>query len=102
MMPQRPPIHNSRGKAKRHTADAYRGSPSSRGYDRNHEKRRQMVLGRDPLCVQCLAEGRTRPAVIYDHVVPMSEGGSKDDLANSQGLCVECHNRKSAREKGAR
>ena len=98
-MPTRPPIHGQRPKAVRtHDPDAYRASAAARGYDGKHRKRRLLVLAHDPLCVQCLAEGRTTPATVYDHVQAMSAGGSRVDMCNAQGLCEECHNRKTAKE----
>lgn len=78
---------------------AYRGSAASRGYDRNHRKWRRRVLARDPLCVECLEDGRVTEATVADHKVPLSEGGARFDMDNGQGLCVTHHNRKTARER---
>jgi 5-methylcytosine-specific restriction enzyme A len=36
-------------------------------------------------------------ATIRDHIVPLAEGGTDDDL-NSQPLCAACHRRKTERE----
>ena len=33
-----------------------------------------------------------------DHIIPISAGGL-NDMSNGQALCVECHERKSSREK---
>ncbi len=64
---------------------------------------REAVLDRQPLCVLCLAEGRTVAAVEVDHVIPLSEGGG-DDPENLRPLCAECHRRvtagQSARRRG--
>ncbi len=71
-----------------------------RYYDTARWKRlRNMVLARDPLCVECLGFGIIRSATHVDHIKPLSEGGTnhKDNL---QGLCASCHNRKTAKQDG--
>lgn len=55
---------------------------------------RQRVLLRDPICKAC----HTQSSKCADHIVPRSQGGS-DELSNLQGVCVSCHNRKSATEQ---
>ena len=100
MMPTRPPIHSPfRAPMKRHVPEDLRPSPSKRGYDRAHERRRLMLLQRNPLCVMCLAEGRPTQATVCDHIVPISQGGSMTDMANLQGLCESCHAKKRQQER---
>lgn len=53
----------------------------------------------NPLCIQCLQNGRTTPTNITDHIKPIDKGGNKWDLNNLQPLCHQCHNRKSGRSK---
>ena len=62
---------------------------------------RAAVLDAQPLCVRCLAAGRTVAAREVDHVLPVHRGGT-DAPANLQGLCVDCHERKSRGEGAAR
>lgn len=64
-----------------------------------HRLWRKMVLHRDPVCRTC----KEQPATHADHVIPLARGGGWS-LDNGQGLCQECHNRKTARERveGAR
>lgn len=61
-------------------------------------------FARYPLCVHCLAETpeRTTLATELDHIVPLHQGGvdSKDPFVNRQGLCHDCHERKSKQERG--
>lgn len=64
-----------------------------RGYDGRHQRWRKMVLNRQPQCVACGA-----PATVADHVVPLSQGGGWE-IENGQGMCVPCHNSKTARER---
>lgn len=52
-----------------------------------------MVLGRDVLCRHC----GERASVEMDHIVPLAKGG-RDDLANLQGLCRDCHRIKTRRD----
>ncbi|MGO9641499.1 MAG: HNH endonuclease [Candidatus Acidiferrales bacterium] len=100
--------------------DRRRGSASQRGYGRRWEKLRRMVLARDPLCrmratmLGIMAAGRaigdwrlqaaiaerldhfclgTRPSVDADHIVPKPTGD--DNESNLQGVCHECHTRKT-------
>jgi 5-methylcytosine-specific restriction endonuclease McrA len=65
---------------------------------------RDQVRSRDPLCVLCLASGRTEATVDIDHVVSaraIVESGDERmfyDPANLRGLCRSCHATKSAEE----
>ncbi len=49
---------------------------------------------------ECARRGRYHPAELVDHIIPIT--GPADprrlDLANLQGLCHPCHNRKRQRE----
>lgn len=50
-----------------------------------------------PLCVQCERMGRVAEATELDHIIPLIDGG-KDDASNMQGLCHDCHERKTSGE----
>ena len=52
-----------------------------------------------PLCVHCLAKGKTTPVDVIDHIIPILQGGDKWSSSNLQSLCHQCHNRKSATDK---
>lgn len=52
-------------------------------------------LRRNPLCAVCLEQGRTTPAAVVDHIVSITDGGSRTDDNNLQGLCKSCHESKT-------
>jgi 5-methylcytosine-specific restriction endonuclease McrA len=57
------------------------------------------VLTRDAW--QCKACGAVcQEYAQADHVVPVSQGGARYDVANGQTLCRSCHGRKTRREQG--
>jgi 5-methylcytosine-specific restriction protein A len=58
---------------------------------------RDRVLRANPLCVHCRKAGRLAQATEVDHIRPLHMGGT-DDGANLQGLCHECHRKKTAQE----
>jgi 5-methylcytosine-specific restriction protein A len=75
-----------------------RGTSTQRGYDRRWRKARLLFLREHPLCVECLAGGRTTAASHVDHVVP-HRGNQRLfwDAANWQALCARHHSEKTAR-----
>lgn len=87
--------------------DAHRPEPFTGCADRNRKRTftgrplqrlRQSWFKHSPLCVECLSQGRTAAAQVLDHIIPLHAGGL-DDIANMQGLCIQCHNDKSMRER---
>lgn len=86
--------------------DAERPTAYERGYDRRWQDARELYLRQHPLCVMCLAEGRTTAARVVDHVVP-HRGNQRLfwDETNWQSLCdytsaFNCHGKKTAQESG--
>ena len=70
-----------------------------------YRRNRALVIARDKVCQPCKREGR--PAAIYevDHIVSIREWYSSgrpahecSGLANLQGICLDCHRRKTAEE----
>ncbi len=59
---------------------------------------RALRLSADPLCVMCLAEGKTTAATVVDHIEP--HRGNREmffSYANTQSLCEPHHNRDKQR-----
>jgi len=52
----------------------------------------------NPFCIRCYSKGYVVSVQVTDHIVPISQGGSKLDLDNLQSLCISCHNTKTAEE----
>lgn len=96
-MPTRPPSLRPRRPGPKATGFSRRKSRQERGYGRDHDKMRAVVLVEEPLCRPCDRAGRVTPSTIADHIVCKAEGGS-DDRENYQGICRPCHNAKTAQE----
>ncbi|WP_199556241.1 HNH endonuclease [Sandaracinobacteroides hominis] len=65
---------------------------------------RRAKLVEFPLCQDCEAAGRLKPAEAVDHVIPVRLGGEAfPALSGLRSLCNRCHSRKTARgpEAGA-
>lgn len=73
------------------------GPPTPRIRGAKLQRLRATLFDRQPLCVHCLAQGRTTRATIRDHVVPLAEGGP-DDETNVQPLCQDCSDAKTREE----
>lgn len=76
-----------------------RPSARERGYDARWERARADYLARHPLCAEGLRQWRSELATVVDHVRP--HRGNRErfwSAENWQGLCEECHNRKTGRE----
>jgi 5-methylcytosine-specific restriction protein A len=61
------------------------------------QRLRAQLFRQHPLCVLCLATGRTALATIRDHIIPLIEGGTETD-DNIQALCQSCSDAKTQRE----
>lgn len=63
-----------------------------RGYTRQHEKIRKLVLARDPICKGYPRGKRCwKASTVADHIIPLAAGGAAFDMENLQGLCAACH-----------
>ncbi|MFC5144280.1 HNH endonuclease [Streptomyces aureoversilis] len=108
-MPTSPPTRCSEGgcheltttgRCDAHTRKAW-ANPSKAwraGSTRQHRRWRAARLAEEPECRRC---GATKDLQV-DHIVPLSEGGSRWDPANAQTLCATCHEVKSAEDRRRR
>lgn len=78
-----------------------KGSSSERGYTYAWQKARKAYLSKHPLCVMCMAKGKTQAAEVVDHIVP-HEGDQTLfwDEVNWQPLCKLCHDTDKAVMEG--
>lgn len=73
-----------------------RKSANKRGYDSRWRKARARFLKTNPLCVQCLKDGRVVEATVVDHIIPHREDKKLFwDESNWQALCKSCHDKKT-------
>lgn len=74
-------------------------SAARRGYGRQWQKASKAFLQANPLCVECLKEGRYVRATVVDHIVP-HRGDPKLfwDQSNWRPLCKRHHDVKTGRE----
>ena len=71
--------------------DSNRGNRHERGYGREWEKLRLLVLARDNyLCQPCAENYKVTPATEVDHIIPKNKGGTNDP-DNLQSICNSCH-----------
>ena len=79
-----------------YSTDRVRGGASARGYNSEWRSARTDFLQRNPLCAECMRNGKLTPATVVDHVIP--HRGNKRlfwDEKNWQSLCKACHDRKT-------
>ena len=100
-MPDKPETYLHRLRAKHRPAVNERRGVDAYGhkvYGRRWEKVSKLRLNREPLCRSCGKLGLVVAATDADHIIPLSQGGAKYDLDNTQSLCHSCHSRKTATE----
>ena len=90
-------------KVHREYSRARRGFDTELGFYQSARWRntRAAVLRDNPLCCNCQKKGVLQLAKVVDHIVPIKLGGARFERSNLQGLCVPCHNAKTASETAA-
>lgn len=79
----------------------YKRDEESKGFYNSSAWRNlaKLQLQRQPLCEDCLKNGRVRKASIADHIIPIRQDPTRKlDRNNLQSLCHSCHNKKTAGE----
>ena len=76
-------------------------SAHERGYTSKWRTASKSYLSQNPWCAECKRQGRHEPATETDHIIP-HKGNRKLfwDKSNWQGLCHNCHSKKTASEDG--
>lgn len=70
----------------------HKQSTKQRGYDSRWKRLSERVRQQRPLCEDCEAQGRTRPATQVHHVETIEDAPHKRlDVGNLVALCEECH-----------
>jgi len=77
--------------------DARRGTAAQRGYGARWRKLRAMQLRRQPLCEQCIKNGRIVTATEVHHIEAKRDGGP-DAFENFMSLCKSCHSKVTAEQ----
>lgn len=98
-MPWKNKSHAARERDSRIPTVDVRPGASVRGYDHRWHKTSKRHLKTEPLCRLCKAAGFIVAAVLVDHIIPLSQGGT-DGPTNRQSLCRPCHAKKTAKERG--
>lgn len=81
--------------------DSRRGSPAARGYGHRWRVASKAFLAQNPLCIECLKNGRLVAAAEVDHIIPHKGNPMLFwDQTNWQALCRRCHSRKTALTDG--
>jgi 5-methylcytosine-specific restriction protein A len=52
----------------------------------------------NPLCAECLREGKTKLGDCVDHITPIAAGGDRTNPKNLQTLCNTHHSKKTSKE----
>ncbi|MCL1126721.1 HNH endonuclease [Shewanella surugensis] len=74
-------------------------SKEQRGYGKDWQRLRLLILNRDKyLCQCCRREGIATHATDVDHVIAKAHGGT-DIESNLEALCKPCHRSKTAHER---
>lgn len=68
-------------------------------YGKEWRRIREAYRRKHPLCEQCEAVGRLRPAEEVHHILPLRDGGTHEE-SNLRALCKRCHSEITAREGG--
>ena len=80
--------------------ERYQRNPTvKKRYGRAWKRVRDRFIAAHPLCERCKDHGKIAPAQEVHHIVPLSQGGTHDEI-NLMALCTSCHSEITAREGG--
>lgn len=79
-----------------HTSYCKRASAHERGYTSKWQKLSKLFLKKNPLCNECLRNGKLSPAAVVDHITPHRGDETLMWSENNwQALCKNCHDKKT-------
>ena len=62
--------------------------------------RESILMRRGPRCEECGHVPLFEREIHVDHIKPIAQGGEIYDETNLQLLCIQCHGKKTAQERG--
>lgn len=73
--------------------EKYRRDPlTKKRYGSKWRKIRNRYINNNPLCEECLKDGRFTKAEEVHHILPLRRGGNHDE-SNLMALCKSCHSK---------
>lgn len=90
-------------RADKHAKHSKRSNEWNRYYqNKTYKKLREWYMNNNPLCIDCLFEGRSTPATELHHITPISTGETDEDRFallldwehNFAPLCSDCHHKR--------
>jgi len=94
-------VRDGTGRCPKHPKKAWvrnRPAPIKRLSGRALQRMREKKKQENPLCWMCQEAGLVRLWDVLDHHVPLEEGGTNEE-SNLRGLCHDCHDAKTERER---
>jgi 5-methylcytosine-specific restriction protein A len=92
-------VHDGSGRCASHPRATWvKAVPVKRITGRRLQAMRAALFSRNPFCAECNRQGHVKLATQRDHIISLADGGL-DDESNEQGLCTECHDAKSKKER---
>lgn len=90
-------VPGSQGRCAEHS-ERWQRKGTQRTNSQQHRAWAAAIRKRDPYCRIRYPDICTHITQQADHIIPVAQGGAEFDLANGQGACRACHQRKSSRE----
>lgn len=83
--------------------DSTRRNSHQRGYNKIWQKVRNVKINKDPLCEECLKQGKIVPADVVHHIIPINERPNlRLVIENLISLCITHHEEIHKRDRWVR
>lgn len=91
-----------KGQCKCKPVTTKRQTTKERGYGHDWRLLSEQIRADNPLCYDCLSQGRTTPSTQVHHIVPVTSNADlRLDAGNLVPLCGECHEARHRSTQGA-